>query len=1214
MFIYTSKKIAVPNSQKVKCVAWSHEHGFIACGGDNGLLKVIKLDSTSSDGGHKSLVAPKNLSMNQNLEGHNGTVVGCLWNELYQKLTSCDDSGLIIVWMLYKGSWYEEMINNRNRSNVTGMAWSTDGQKICIVYDDGAVIVGSVDGNRQWGKDLKGQRLTQVEWSPDDKMLLIGLQSTEIHVFDDKGNFMSALSLPVIQGVFGRMSGSAEIARLLGMQWNKMARCDSYALAIAFENGRIQLMRNECDESPKIINTDLLLTDMKWNAQGTVLAVTGQSEEITGDKDKCIIALYDNFGEPLQRIVLAGKEINGCSWEKEGLRIAIAVDCYLFFANIRPDYIWAYFSSILVYNLKVDLPKDADLGTLSQKSVQHLVFWNTVSKEKHTKSVKNLVNLAACGQYCVLITKNLDELESKQHSLCSLVLCNSIGTSIDTVPVSENITKVAMNSNQVVAVSSDSFVVWSFSASIPQRNTSALSRISRQDYMAFKYDIDDTDDSARAKSRRSSTLGEKMLTTFVSRTDPISCLAVSEKILVIGLKTGKFEVYLLPQVTLLQSFGLGCKPHKLALNCDSSKLAIIETSAIAVLYDLEAQDKGAKQEPGKLLAFEKKDVWDIMWASDNPDLFAITEKNKLLIYKDLECDDSDHATGHLMGFSDLIIRTVDLDSLVNEQPTDDQNLENYINDMETKMLKDARGVLERVGVSDAIPVIEEMGHQRLWRLLAETALRQLDLENAEVAMVRCKDFKSIQFVKRLAKLQNADLKRAEILAYFGEFDAAEKVYLECDRKDLAINLGKTLGNYSRVVELIKSDLGATSDDEIRDVMSKVGDYCAERLEWKEAIEYYEESGRLDKLYRAYCCVEDYSGLKRLLENFEPDPALLLCLGETFESVGMCSEAVNAYVRANRVQDAVNCCVHLNEWNTAIALAREHDLTDIDELLSKYASHLLEKKRFFDVVELYRKANRTSDAANMLLKIIEDSKHLQGVSSLLLKKKLYTLIGLLHEEQSSRNSSKRDVNKRRNTLTSLLRDDEGLISAAVNFKAIDQPWKGAEAYHLWLLAQRQLYDGYLDAAMRTALHLRDYEDFIDCEDIYALIALTSCVHRFFAICSKAFIKLESLETISGLDREDYKELAINVFTTHVPKESRNVVKAECTYCETMIPDYCSSCPSCNTKFPICMASGRPIMDPKQQWTCSRCSHHSLKTELTTLTVCPLCHFVLLLSAD
>ena len=37
------------------------------------------------------------------------------WNENFRKLTTSDQNGLIIVWMLHRGIWFEEMINNRNR-------------------------------------------------------------------------------------------------------------------------------------------------------------------------------------------------------------------------------------------------------------------------------------------------------------------------------------------------------------------------------------------------------------------------------------------------------------------------------------------------------------------------------------------------------------------------------------------------------------------------------------------------------------------------------------------------------------------------------------------------------------------------------------------------------------------------------------------------------------------------------------------------------------------------------------------------------------------------------------------------------------------------------------------------------------------------------------------------------------------------------------------
>ena len=44
--------------------------------------------------------------------------------------------------MFHNDGWFEEMINNRNKGFVVDMNWSPDGTKICIVYDDGNVIVG----------------------------------------------------------------------------------------------------------------------------------------------------------------------------------------------------------------------------------------------------------------------------------------------------------------------------------------------------------------------------------------------------------------------------------------------------------------------------------------------------------------------------------------------------------------------------------------------------------------------------------------------------------------------------------------------------------------------------------------------------------------------------------------------------------------------------------------------------------------------------------------------------------------------------------------------------------------------------------------------------------------------------------------------------------------------------------------------------------------
>lgn len=47
-----------------------------------------------------------------------------------------------------------------------------------------------------------------------------------------------------------------------------------------------------------------------------------------------------------------GRNLCAVSWEGTGLRVAMAVGPHIYFANIRHDYKWAYFSQTLVYAFK----------------------------------------------------------------------------------------------------------------------------------------------------------------------------------------------------------------------------------------------------------------------------------------------------------------------------------------------------------------------------------------------------------------------------------------------------------------------------------------------------------------------------------------------------------------------------------------------------------------------------------------------------------------------------------------------------------------------------------------------------------------------------------------------------------------------------------------------------------------------------------------------
>ena len=74
------------------------------------------------------------------------------------------------------------------------------------------------------------------------------------------------------------------------------------------------------------------------------------------------------------------------------------------------------------------------------------------------------------------------------------------------------------------------------------------------------------------------------------------------------------------------------------------------------------------------------------------------------------------------------------------------------------------------------------------------------------------------------------------------------------------------------------------------------------------------------------------------------------------------------IQCGKSQLAIDTCVYLNQWNLAIDLARSHNVRDTESLLVKYAETLLENKKTFSAIELYRKANHQVDAAKLLFEV------------------------------------------------------------------------------------------------------------------------------------------------------------------------------------------------------------------------------------------------------
>jgi len=166
----------------------------------------------------------------------------------------------------------------------------------------------------------------------------------------------------------------------------------------------------------------------------------------------------------------------------------------------------------------------------------------------------------------------------------------------------------------------------------------------------------------------------------------------------------------------------------------------------------------------------------------------------------------------------------------------------------------------------------------------------------------------------------------------------------------------------------------------------------------------------------------------------------------------------------------------------------------------------------------------------------------------------------------------------------------------------------------LLAHRQLYSGNVDLAMRTALHLRDYEDVLDPSEIFSFLALASFYNKFYGQCSKAFIKLESLPSVAIPAREVYADLAMSIFLKFPPVDPRALRETRekpgiaggrtagltgNPAMDALLEDLVAP------REQVCVASGRIIRD-NNYVRCKVCKHPMITAETRSSNSCPLCH--------
>ncbi|GMS87190.1 hypothetical protein PENTCL1PPCAC_9365, partial [Pristionchus entomophagus] len=944
-------------------------------------------------------------------------------------------------------------------------------------------------------------------------------------------------------------------------------------ILIAYSQGALQLMRSIEDTAPIAVRfPNVTLTSAQWSPGGGFFAATGHNFDAP-PPDRLILVIGTAFGEKLRVIKNPGTSLRDCAWDPTGLKVALALDNGVFYATIRPDYLWAYGGHSVVYAYSE-----------GQQDEHTVIFYETRLQESYTKHLGGLKALTGHGNYVCYVCRH--EESKTSTAVYAAQLCNGIGTPVDFKTLEIDPKFVEMNATAAVFASPESFVIWHFS--LPRKADMGLRIAPKASETALDqvYFLD--------------TLIPLTDTSFKRRkgADSICCICLGDSFFLAATDSGNLFKFSLNDGVLINRFVICPHPEKMKLSMENRKLAVLDSMMILKFYEMH-EDK-AEPLPNE----DKKEIWSFCWDEESDDSIAVNEKGKMMVYRKGETEDGQLTNGYICQFRGLSVRSVLVDNFMHYREAPEKR---FVVDMEIKVLRDAKLIMERQNIMDAVAFIEKQPHPRLWELLVEHALLKQNLAVAEHSYVKLKDYGGIQFVKKLMEIQEPQMQMAEIFAHLGRLNEAEQLYKKCDRMDLVVEMRMKYNEWITLLHTLEGEkMGRFgNDDLLKEARNKVGDCYAEKLNWQNAMVYYQRTNNFSKILQCALQLDNFDVILSLPAKVPDGDDFLLELAEVFYNAGLADEAVNCYIRCDKLNEALDCCIKLNQWEMAVNLSRTHNLRDVDALLGKYTAELTgTNERTLAAVQLYKRAGRYLDAARIVYDIASEER--SKAASLLRLKKLYVMAALLIEDfhNQTRNKAAKKGGRKDSTkvvLSSLLNEDSSM--SIQDSRMIERAWRGAEAYHFFMLAHRQMYAGELEQAMKTSMYLTNFDDLLEPIDIYSLLALSAVGCRQYEQCSKAFMKLESLPHKTPEVKESYEMLAMKIFLKNPPTDSK-IKFVDCSQCQEQMNDFDLACPSCDFKLPVCVATGQPLHD-FQFWLCPVCKHRAHEQAMTSQTFCPLC---------
>ena len=293
------------------------------------------------------------------------------------------------------------------------------------------------------------------------------------------------------------------------------------------------------------------------------------------------------------------------------------------------------------------------------------------------------------------------------------------------------------------------------------------------------------------------------------------------------------------------------------------------------------------------------------------------------------------------------------------------------------------------------------------------------------------------------------------------------------------------------------------------------------------MKYYFEARKFDKAISCQIQIQDFEGMKNVLNELNEGSPLLSVLAKQFQLFGIHKCAITCFLKLDDIKSAIDTCILLNRWEDAIDLAEQGDFPQIDGLISKYAAKLLgDGGNRFRAIELYQRSGKLVEAAKLLSDMAQEVYGSSDGVNILTTKKLHVVAANqvethrditmdLNEMSTKSGRGSTAAATTAATINTLISTEAEVRGRGLSSRILDNAWEGASAMHYFSLAHKQLWRGDPYSAMITALRCTQYEHILNPLDLYSFIALSSYFSENFTVCSKAFTKLENLSQIDEI---------------------------------------------------------------------------------------------------